>query len=51
MKKLVLIIAVNLISLNPFSQTTKTYKKGEVVSSVIWSTPVVPYDLVKNVKK
>ena len=51
MKKLVLIIAVNLISLNTFSQTTKTYKKGEVVSSWSYPPPNVPWDSVKNVKE
>ena len=51
MKKLVLIIAVNLVFLTTFSQTTKTYKKGEVVSSYTWSSPVVVWDSVKNEQK
>ena len=51
MKKLVLAIAVSLLTLNSFSQNTKTYKKGEVISSHTpdWYVPVVvKWDSVKD---
>ena len=51
MKKLVLAIAVSLVTLNSFSQNTKTYKKGEVISSHTpdWYVPVVvKWDSVKE---
>lgn len=52
MKKLVLAIAVSLITLNSFSQNTKTYKKGEVISSETWlvGPPAVAWDSVKDRK-
>ena len=50
MKKLVLAIAVSLITLKSFSQNTKTYKKGEVISSETWlvGPPAVKWDSVKE---
>ena len=52
MKKLVLAIAVSLVTLNSFSQNTKTYKKGEVISSETWLVGPSPYvyDSVTNRK-
>ncbi|MBP6756808.1 MAG: hypothetical protein KA210_11725 [Bacteroidia bacterium] len=52
MKKLVLLIAVSLVTLNSFSQNTKTYKKGEVISSETWLVGPSPYvyDSVTNRK-
>ena len=48
MKKLVLAIAVSLVTLNSFSQNTKTYKTGEVFTPSWYVPVVVKWDSVKD---
>ncbi len=50
MKKLVLAIAVSLVTLNSFSQNTKTYKLGEVFTPSWYVPVVVVFDSVKDRK-
>ena len=50
MKKLVLAIAVSLVTLNSFSQNTKTHKLGEVFTPDWYVPVVVVFDSVKDRK-